>query len=84
MKRIVISILILGLNSSSAVLAIEDTGTNIWNGVAHSIYQLDDIDREKLKEYKKLYNYYLSINDNEKADVYLEKINTMLNEIRIW
>lgn len=84
MKRIAISILILGLNSNGAVLAIEDTGTNIWNGVSYSIYQLDDIDKEKLKEYKKLYNYYLSINDNEKADVYLEKINKMLNEIRIW
>ena len=84
MKRIVISILILGLNSSGAVLAIEDTGTNLWSGISYSIYQLDDSDREKLKEYKKLYNYYISVDENEKANLYLEKIDKMLDKIRIW
>ena len=84
MKKIVISILVLGLNSSGAVLAIEDTGANIWNGLSHSIYQLDDSDREKLKEYKKSYDYYSSRDENEKASLYLEKINTLLKKTIAW
>lgn len=86
MKRIVISILIWGLGISSSALAsaVEDTGTNIWSGAASSIYQLENSDREKLKEYKKLYDYYSSIDEEKKASLYLEKINEMLNKTRIW
>lgn len=86
MKKIVISILIwgFGISSSALAVAIEDNGTNIWNGATNAIYQLEESDREKIKEYKKLYDYYSSIDREEKANLYLEKINEMLNKTRIW
>ena len=83
-NTIIISLLIFGLDGSSAVLAIEDTGTNIWNGTANSLYQFKDSDQEKLREYKNLYDYYLSRNEQEKANLCLEKIKTILNQSRLW